>query len=1350
MQCLADDFIRRTRLGERPSLAEYCERFPQHADDIRRLFPTAMFLERLKPSTGELESGRSLPPAPSAAPQCLGDFRILREIGRGGMGVVYEAEQQSLGRRVALKILSQAGGHDAKNLERFQREARSAARLHHTNIVPVFGVGSHDDIHFLVMQLIPGQGLDHVLVELRRLRHLPNPAAARNPPNPSLVAESLARALQTGDSRAHSESLAGSEVPAAARSALQTISDAVKTPPPAAAADTSPLALGWTATASRGPSSATSLGAAYWRSVARMGIDVARALEHAHSQGVLHRDIKPSNLLLDVHGGVWVADFGLAKAEDSGSLTLSGEFVGTLRYMAPERFHGQYDQRSDLYGLGLTLYEMLTLTPAFETSDRGRLVSQVMQASPRPMRQIDGSIPVDLETIVSKAVAANPADRYQSAGELADDLQRFLDDLPIAARPASALERLWRWRRRNPAIALSLATCLVLLLAWGVTSSVLAVRLNAARADAVFERTIADRRREESDNHRSQAVQRGEEARASAEESRNHLVRLNVAQGARLVEEGDPLGALPYFAEALRLDQGDAARERLHRIRLKAALRNSPRLVAIDRAPQESTTDHFSPDGKLLASGAVNGYRRGMLLTPSSLLNHFPELLAANVLRLRPSQATPKVATEEYRQTATSVQILEIPTLNPVCRLHHAQRVTDYVFSPDSQKIATAGLDGSIQVWNARTGEPRATAVGNPPGGVGLTFIAGGDYLISAGPDLMARVWNSTTGALTASIPLPDLKANVCTHPQSRLIVVIGPSLAEIREALTGVIVGEPIPRLDSQFSALLHDGRELLLAGGTPFARRYDTATGRQVSSSPGASGRVALSHESGSDGKWLVENNVRALRVWDTESGTVVNSRLGWPRMPQSVTFNVAGSRLGIVASDNSFSVWDPRSGEMVCPPMRHAGVMDAARMTADDRYVLTRGRDRELRLWNLSCVRAAALPVPNTLVSWKARTHSSDARFALTHENRTYSIRETSGGTLVANLGEPDSISLYDLDDEGRFVIGGKRNGSMRLWNTATGEPASDVMHCPAELWQVRVSRNGERVVTHSADGVLRTWDPRQPDRPVSELFAGPGHLELSLSPTGDHVVASQQMGRGGEPSSDLLCDLRDGRIVGAYPRSSRLPPITPVVFSGDGTKWLSNIDSEVIVRETANGRVVVRCERPSDTVVVATFVGPARVVIASRDGGLHLWDLAAGRLIRDIPGHYGRIFSLAADDDGLLFMTVATDETVRVWEATTGDLIALLTHSRAVSKAWFLPGSSVVATVDSSGGVSRWDLHPDGRPVGDWQSIAELLAGRQPSLNISGSARPPEDAEQAWNRLRAAYPQDFSVSSELGTK
>jgi serine/threonine protein kinase/formylglycine-generating enzyme required for sulfatase activity/Flp pilus assembly protein TadD len=501
---LVEEIVDRHRRGERPSLTEYAAKYPNLAAELRELFPALVMMEDVRPEqrevTGPFQAREE--PDDTSRPVRLGDYRILREVGRGGMGIVYEAEQESLGRHVAIKVLPSHSLLDPQRLSRFQREAKAAARLHHTNIVPVFGVGEADGLHYYVMQFIQGQGLDQVLTELRLLRYArPIPEAPIPQPARHTQPDGAVSALEV----AHSL-WAGTFAPPSDLHSRATVVPA----PPCGEAESGPVA---TSESRVGPAPVSSTvvhlpgqpdhatlthsGRSYWQSVARIGVQVAEALAYAHGQGVLHRDIKPSNLLLDTHGTVWVTDLGLAKASDSDDLTHTGDIVGTVRYMAPERFQGQSDPRGDVYSLGLTLYEMLTLRPAFEETDRNKLLKLILHEEPVQPRKLAPDVPRDLETVVLKALAKEPALRYQSATEMAEDLKRFVDDKPVRARRISEVERVVRWCRRNPVMALLYFSLVILLVVLAIGSTCSALWLRTERDKVVEEKQRADGAEEE-------------------------------------------------------------------------------------------------------------------------------------------------------------------------------------------------------------------------------------------------------------------------------------------------------------------------------------------------------------------------------------------------------------------------------------------------------------------------------------------------------------------------------------------------------------------------------------------------------------------------------------------------------------------------------------------------------------------------------------------------------------------------------------------------------------------------------------------------------------------------------------
>jgi serine/threonine protein kinase len=452
---LLEEFAKRLEAGEAADPAAFAAAHPERADALRRLLPVIQVLAGLEHSGPEAAA-----PAPAAL-GALGDFRIVREVGRGGMGVVYEAQQISLGRRVALKVLPFAAALDGRQLQRFKNEAQAAAGLHHGHIVPVYGVGTERGVHYYAMQFIDGHTLAHLIAGLRPRPERPaaGPGATTGPPAP-LAGPAAAERERTPERpnapAAGSASATGEPLPP-------------YVPPyaPAPLAGAAPARAAATVRAAAAGTAASAQTAGFFRTAADLGRQAAEALEHAHQQGVIHRDVKPANLLVDGCGHLWVTDFGLAHCQGQAGLTMTGDLLGTLRYMSPEQALAQrvvIDHRTDVYSLGATLYELLTLEPAFAGSDRQELLRQIAFEEPRRPRKVSKAVPAELETVVLKAMEKNPADRYATAQELADDLRRFLDDRPIRAKRPSLAQRLRKWSRRHRAVVTSTAVCLLALL----------------------------------------------------------------------------------------------------------------------------------------------------------------------------------------------------------------------------------------------------------------------------------------------------------------------------------------------------------------------------------------------------------------------------------------------------------------------------------------------------------------------------------------------------------------------------------------------------------------------------------------------------------------------------------------------------------------------------------------------------------------------------------------------------------------------------------------------------------------------------------------------------------------------
>lgn len=457
-------YLEACEAGEEPNRKEILVAHPDLCEDLTLFFGERDRLERLGGLVRNQghQNAFDVTDAAYVAPSevvtgLLGDFRILREVGRGGMGIVYEAEQISLGRRVALKVLPFASSLDPRHLQRFKNEASAAAHLRHENIVSVHAVGCERGVHYFAMQFVEGQSLSALIAEWRQ------PAESQTEESTAPIAQLSTERLSGRASR-----------------------------------------FNW---------------------IAGLGTQAALALEHAHQTGVIHRDVKPGNLLLDTRGQLWITDFGLAHIANDDGLTMTGEMLGTLRYASPEQTlgrRGMVDHRSDVYSLGATLYELLTLRPPFDGGDRHELLRQITDAEPQALRTIVPEIPESLETIVLKALRKDAAARYATAQELADDLQRFLDRRPILARPPAPTELFWTWARRHPTLLMATAITLMLVTAGSILTAVL---------------VGAEQERTQAEQLRTQIAYRAERSRAEEAESRFMLAQRAVDEFLNISEE---------------------------------------------------------------------------------------------------------------------------------------------------------------------------------------------------------------------------------------------------------------------------------------------------------------------------------------------------------------------------------------------------------------------------------------------------------------------------------------------------------------------------------------------------------------------------------------------------------------------------------------------------------------------------------------------------------------------------------------------------------------------------------------------------------------------------------------------
>lgn len=489
LDAVVDHFTSQYRSGRSPSIESYQQQFPHFGTELGELLSSVAMIEGLKQQSSQSASH----PIPDSFPQDvqeLGDYRLIRELGRGGMGVVFEAIHQSLGRRVAVKVLSQQLSNDPRAVQRFRWEAGAAAKLHHSQIVTVFGVGFSHGYHYYVMEFVAGWSLSEIMLQLK-----PNESVNKSSNgNPTSIQSTIFETDLTGRLQRGAD-----QTPREERVDRTRLDFTV-----------SQLAVTSNSSVAGRPSLRSSV---FWEELVdprrrirwalRAMIGIADAVDYAHRHGVLHRDLKPGNMLVDQEGRVRLTDFGLVKHLDEPGITKTGDVVGTPQYMPPEAIEGKYDQQSEVYGLGLTLYEILTLHPTYPTQSPSGWVQQVLRRTPPPLRSKLPQASSDLERVVHKTLARDPSDRYATPAELRDDLRCLLEDRAVSVRRRRLHEEVLRWARRHPSTAILASSCFVLLVL---------VALSTTIGYTLTQRALADLRHQ----HKQLQWQQGETEAARA------------------------------------------------------------------------------------------------------------------------------------------------------------------------------------------------------------------------------------------------------------------------------------------------------------------------------------------------------------------------------------------------------------------------------------------------------------------------------------------------------------------------------------------------------------------------------------------------------------------------------------------------------------------------------------------------------------------------------------------------------------------------------------------------------------------------------------------------------------------
>jgi WD40 repeat protein/tetratricopeptide (TPR) repeat protein len=1079
---------------------------------------------------------------------------------------------------------------------------------------------------------------------------------------------------------------------------------------------------------------------------ARLLAKVARAVDYAHQRGILHRDLKPGNILLDAHGEPLVTDFGLARRLDQTGSLVASAIEGSPPYMAPEQAtaaRGAAVTASDVYSLGAILYEMLTGRPPFQGKDAFDTLLQVVGREPVPPRRLDRRLSRDLETICLKCLQKEPGRRYRSAAELAEDLENWLAGRPINARPAGAPERVWRWCRRNPVPALSVAAVL--------TMTVTAFALIAASRDEAVTLAdqngrLADANGRLADKHEKEALRANKAAAQAIREEKKaqrEATLLAFRQATTLAEQGQTDRAMHALAHGLALaEQAQAGDlEWLFRANL-AAWRNH--LHSLRRILPHATgvaAVAFSPDGRIAATAAWDrtvrlwdtgsGAQRGDALRHKDWINGLVFSPDGQIL-----------LTVAYK----TVGVWESTTGRRLADLAHDAIVTSAAFTPDGRKILTGSTDGKLRQWRP-SGEADGEPLAHPGWIEAIALSPNGRLWMTGGKEGQIIVWDARTRRPLGALQHPGGVNTLAVSADGRLLLSGGEDrTARLWDLGTGRPQGLPLAHAAAvKAVAFSPDGSLALTGSFDRTARLWDVATAKAVGQPLAHAGEV-FAVCFGPDGRTVLTGHGRErgdARMWELALGNPLGAPLSHTGSIVAVAVSRDSKRVATAGRDNTARLWDARTGEPVGGGLYHNAAVNAVVFSRDSQTLVSGGDDSTALYWHAATgepVTTMALGAPFKIQFGVG--HGSTfpgGSFNSARDGRTEPFWGPGRGkSMSRRAGDGGAVFAVAFSPDGKKLVTAGRGGVATLWDAQRGhrvpsmrlkvrekEPRGfDFPRRDApDLYAAAVSPDGRLIALAGQDGAVQLWDATRYD--VEAFLTRAKANPKDVVRLWDEAMAARA---AAEPLK------HGGPVVAlAFSPDSRLL----LTGCGDGTAGLWDVPA---------GKPRQKLKHSAAVVDVAFSPGGKTFVTASWDGAARVWDTATGAAAYPPLLHQGKVLAATFSHDGHTILTGSEDWSARLWDAATGQPVGpALWHQDQVRAVAFRPDGRAALTAGDDRVARLWSLPPPAEGPSERIRVwVEALTGMRRLPD--GSVAPLERADWEAAVARLGGPGKEPVPNE----